>query len=90
MGTQPEVRDLIERRRSRAIKAILRAAETSLFPHVTQEAAVDFRRVVLDELNDLGEVALQVLASLANGNELNEHWLRLIEEMHGVIVAAEA
>ena len=85
-GVQPEVQSLVERRRSRAIKAIMRSAEAKLFPAGGPDAAADFRRVVLEELNDLTEVVLQVFASLAGGNDLNEHWLRLVEEMHGVIV----
>lgn len=83
---QPEVVAVVDRRRGRAIKAILRSAESTLFPLASKDVAADFRRVVLEELNDLTEVVLQLVGSITAGNELNEHWLRLVEEMHSVLV----
>lgn len=90
---QPELGDLVDRRRGRAIKAIMRAAETIVYPHLPAGAATavgpDFRRVVLEELNDLTDLLVQVFESTGSG-PVNEHWLRLVEEMHGVLVGDQA
>ena len=84
---QQEVVGLVERRRGRAIKTILGHAEAHLFAAANADTVAAFRKVVLDELNGLTTVALEVFESAAaGGNPINEHWLRLVEEMHDVIV----
>lgn len=83
-------RTMIERRRNRAIKAILGTKESLCDPHLPGPAADQLRRVVLEELNDLTEVATTLLASLeqrlSDGAVYNELWLEKLEEIHAATV----
>lgn len=91
-GSDPaeQFRTLLQRRRGRAIKAILGVKETNADPYLPPEVADDLRRVVLEELNDLTDVALTVLDSLEqrlnDGAIYNELWLDKIDEIHAAMV----
>lgn len=83
-------RVLIERRRNRAIKSILGVKEALCDVHLPPEVSEQLRRVVLEELNDLTDVALTVLASqeqrLSDGAVYNELWLEKLEQIHAATV----
>ena len=85
---QAELQQLIDRRRGRAIKAILRVKERDVDPIVPPHVAAELRRVVLEELNDLTEVVVAVVDSLLDDSttNVNEHWISLVEEIHGAVV----
>lgn len=83
-------RAVLERRRSRAIKAILGVKEAVCDDHLPPGSSDQLRRVVLEELNDLVEVALAVLDGLeqrvADGVVYNELWLEKIDQIHAAMV----
>lgn len=83
-------RALIERRRNRAIKAILRTKEGLVDGCVAEADAEALRRVVLEEINDLAEVALTLLSSLEqrldDGAVYNQLWFDKLDEIHAATV----
>jgi hypothetical protein len=93
MSGEADIRALIEKRRGRAIKAILRVKEARADPHLPPPVADELRRVVLEELNDLTEVVLTVFASLEqrldDGAVYNQLWLERLEALHAAVVGED-
>ena len=82
--------DLINRRRDRAIAAILGVKEREADPHLPREAARILRKVVLDQLNDFASLVGDLLTAVAeapgDGLVVNDLWLEQIAQIHEAIV----
>lgn len=84
--------DILAKRRDRAIAKILGFKERELDPILSQhprgrEVSTKLRKIVLDELNDQHELALDVLKSLGDDSTvvLNDHYLKLLANMHDTL-----
>lgn len=62
MSAPDELRDLIERRKNKAIRQILDRQDELIDDAVSRSAALALRKVVLDELNDFTDVVLGLVA----------------------------
>lgn len=89
--TDSAITDLIDRRRDRAIAAILGVKEREADPFLSPEASRKLRKVVLDQLNDLtslfGDLVGALSSTQADGVVLNEFYLEKITEIHDAVTA---
>ncbi len=78
---QDSVRELLERRKNRAIAIILTCKESECDEHLPDNASYRLRKVVLDQINELHDLCIDVIESIDTDNVmLNEYWLKKIEE----------
>src|SRR2546429_7988030 len=74
---------LLAKRRDRAIASILGTKERECDRHLPSSVQGHLRKVVLDQINELHDVALDILRSLDDDSAvLNDLWLARIDEMH--------
>ena len=79
--------EMLCRRRDRAISIVLTAKERECDQHISREASFRLRKVILDQMNELVDFAMDVCNSLDTGEVvLNEDYLRKLDEMHDWIV----
>ena len=69
------VENLLANRGNKAIAIILSSKEELCDPHIPQESAVAMRKVVLDQVNDLVDVALDLIRD-AGDNIYNDEYFR--------------
>jgi len=82
------VQTVAARRRDKAIAIILRHKEDLLDEFVPEERSDAFRRVVLDQINDLHELFVDLLEA-SQGTLVNDRWLDLLEEVHAAVTEPE-
>lgn len=83
---QTPLKDLIEKRRDRAIAKILGVKEREIDPHVPAYVSQKLRKVVLDQVNEFADVILDVMGSLDSGEViLNEAYLERLGQIHEAI-----
>ena len=76
-------KDLIAKRKDRAIAIILSVKEDQCDQYLTDEASHALRKVVLDQINSLYDLVLDIVNSLDSGAvEINTHYLDMISELH--------
>lgn len=85
--------ELLGKRRDRAIAIILRAKEVECDRHLPPPASAKLRKVVLDQLNEVTDFALDLLRSYAEAAEapghqvaINELFLQRLVEIHEAVV----
>ena len=79
--------DMLARRRDRAISIILGMKEKECDRHLPKDASQKMRKVVLDQVNDLVDFAMDLCNSLDNGEVvLNEDYLKKLDEIHVIMV----
>lgn len=87
--TDDVVTDLINRRRDKAIAAILGVKEREADPHLPEGAKRALRKVVLDQLNDLVGLVQDLVGALTTAQDdtvvLNELYLTKIAEIHEAV-----
>lgn len=72
------VENIITKRRSRAIRHVLELVDEI----VDVELKADVRKAVLDELNDLSDLALDLLDTVKCDHvTINEHYLDVLESL---------
>lgn len=78
---------LIERRRDRAIGAILGVKEREVDEFLPDAVRRRLRKVVLDQLNDYTALVLDVMGPLQDDTDivLNDMWLDKIEQIHAAV-----
>lgn len=83
--------DILAKRRDRAIAIVLGVKERECDKFLPQPAQTKLRKVVLDQMNDLHEIALDLIRSLDSNSEavINELWLQKIDEIHDAVVVSE-
>lgn len=76
-------KDLISKRKDRALAIILSVKEAECDPYLPEDAQHALRKVVLDQVNSFYDLVLDVINSLDTGAvELNSHYLDMISELH--------
>lgn len=84
---QPVLEDLLARRRDRAIAIILRTKEETCDAYLPDDVSARLRKVVLDQINSLTDVALDLISSLDTGETvLNELFIQKIDEIHAALI----
>lgn len=79
--------DMLGKRRDRAISIILGVKERECDPFLTREQSQKLRKVVLDQINDLVDFALDVYHSQDTGDViLNDHYLEKLDKVYEVLV----
>lgn len=82
--TEGPLVDALGRRRNKAISIILRFKEDEIDPFIDDEVSNQFRKLVLDQLNDFYEVCVDLIGA-ADG-VVNELWLDKLMEIHDAVV----
>lgn len=87
MHQQQVLNDILAKRRDRAIAIVLGVKERECDKFLPDVASKKLRKVILDQMNDLTDVALDILKSLdsSSGTTLNEVWLDKLEEIRDAI-----
>ena len=79
--------EMLARRRDRSISIILGLKERECDQFLPREASQKLRKVVLDQINELTDFALDVWSSLDTGDVvLNEEYLKKLDHMYEVVV----
>lgn len=80
-------KELLSKRRDRAIAIILSVKEKECDSYLSSEASASLRKVVLDQLNDYTSLCIDILNSYSNDTVvLNEDYLAKIDDIHEVMV----
>lgn len=81
--------DILAKRRDRAIAIVLGVKERECDRFLPPQAQTKLRKVVLDQLNDLHELAMDLIRSLDSNTDavINEVWLQKIDEIHDAVVS---
>ncbi len=85
--TQPAVQEILYRRKQRCIATILGVKERELDKSLSAETQAKLRKVILDEINDFHDIALDLLNSVDGGNVVvNQLWLDKLDELYNHVV----
>lgn len=76
----------LEKRRNRAIATILGFKDRECDKYLPADVSDRLRKEVLDEINELVDVAFDLMDSTA---DLNREYLSRIEQIHAVVVQGE-
>jgi hypothetical protein len=80
-------KELISKRKDRAIAIILSVKEKECDPYLSVDASHALRKTVLDQVNSLYDLTLDIIASMdSNGVELNQYYLDMISELHDAVI----
>lgn len=78
---------ILAKRRDRTIATILGAKEDMLDEHLPYEVQREFRKVLLDQINDFYDLASDILKSVQpEGVIMNEDFLEKIVQIHQAVV----
>jgi hypothetical protein len=81
------VREMLGKRKDRTIAIILSFKEENYDQFVPEEVARNFRKVILDQLNDLYDFSLDLLRSVEGGSvTINEEY---VARLHDALEKAE-
>lgn len=85
---QQLVGDILSRRRDRAIAIVLGVKEREADRHLPPEARQKLRKVVLDQFNDLTDLARDLLQSYADSVPvvMNEVYLERLDQIYDLLV----
>lgn len=79
--------EMLAKRRDRSISIILGTKERECDRDLSREASQKLRKVILDQVNDLVDFAIDVCDSLDTGGViLNEQYLTKLDELHDAVV----
>jgi hypothetical protein len=82
------VKRILAKRRDRMIATILGTKEDLFDDQISREDSEEFRKVVLDQINDFFDLVIDMLkASHPDGIVVNEVWLDKIAEIHEAVVS---
>jgi len=78
---------MLARRRDRAISIVLGLKEKECDQFLTKESSMKLRKVILDQMNELADFAIDVCNSLDTGEiVLNEKYLHKLDELYETVV----
>lgn len=79
--------EMLAKRRDRSISIVLGTKERECDKFLPREAQQKLRKVILDQVNDLVDFAIDVCDSLDTGGVvLNELYLTKLDELHDAVV----
>ncbi len=82
------VEEILAKRRDRAIAIVLSCKERDCDQHLPPEARAKLRKVILDQMNDVVDVAMDLIHAVECKHDpiINELWLEKISEIHDAVV----
>lgn len=81
------VRNILAKRRDRMIATILGAKEDICDEYLPQDASSEFRKIILDQVNDYYDLCSDLLRSVQPDSiVINEKFLDKLDEIHEVLV----
>lgn len=72
----------LARRRDKGLAAILSAKESALDEFVPSDLSFAFRKVVLNEINDIVDLAFDLMDTIEGDQIVNELFIKRLEEIH--------
>lgn len=79
----------LERRRNKAISVIMRAKEAECDDYLPDDVSVAFRKVILDQVNELFDSIIDLIRFSSGSFEMNEEYLqRKVEQL--LVAAVES
>ncbi len=78
--------ELLAKRRDRVIAIVLGVKERECDQHLPPEVQAKLRKVVLDQMNEFCELALDLLRSESGSGIVNEHFLEKLDAIHAAVV----
>lgn len=75
--------ELVKKRRDRTIAVILGAKEREIDPFLPADVSSRFRKLILDQINDLVDLCLD---TPGDGFVWNEDFMHLMYEIHAAVV----
>lgn len=79
---QNPIRDLLAKRKDKCIAIILSTKERECDQYLDPEASYALRKVVLDQVNDLADLAIDLMEA---NTILNEQYLQKLDDIHEVV-----
>lgn len=76
-------KEFLAKRRNRAIATILGFKDRELDEYLPPEVSERFRKEILDQINELCDVAIDLISSSA---QVNQVYLDRIDEIHAAVV----
>lgn len=87
MAQNSVLKEMLSRRRDRAISIVLGMKERECDSYLPRDVQMRLRKIVLDQFNELADFSIDVCNSLDTGDVvLNENYLQKIDELHDVVV----
>lgn len=84
---QASVRELLKKRRDRAIYAVMSVVEEQGLGGRGSDAHEAIRRVVMNQFNVLHDLVVDVMESMTGEEPVfNEVWLEKLDEIHAAVV----
>lgn len=84
---QPSLNELLAKRRDRAIATVLGVKERECDAFLPPESRARLRKVILDQINEVADLALDVIKSLDTGEVvLNEAYLERLDAIYAAVV----
>lgn len=84
---QTVLSDMLAHRRDRAISIVLGLKEKECDTFLPRDVSQRLRKVVLDQVNDLVDFAMDLCKSLDTGEVvLNEDYLKKLDDVHEIVV----
>lgn len=82
-----DIKRVLAKRRDRVIAIILGTKERELDPHVSYEASMAFRKVIMDQMNDFYDLVLDLLGSIDDqAVVINQLYLDKIDEIFNAVI----
>lgn len=78
-----DAKQFLGRRRDRAIATILGEKERICDSYLPEAVSFEFRKVILDEINNVVDLAFDLIGS--GGDFNNEYYLEMLESIHGML-----
>lgn len=78
--TSAPMKDALERRKNRAIAIVLAYKDEHCDPLLPDEVSVELRKVILDQINDVYDFALDLMRSVDSGDVIiNEEYVSRLD-----------
>lgn len=88
MSQQQVLTDMLARRRDRSIAVVLGMKEKECDRYLPRDVSFKLRKIVLDQINELCDFAVDVCNSLDTGDViLNEEYLRKLDDIHELVTS---
>lgn len=84
----PHLEAILAQKRNQAIAIILSVKEEECDDYLPDEASRALRKVILDQINGLHNLAHDLLKSTSSV-DLNQYYLDLISELHDAVVGED-
>lgn len=78
--------EVLNRKKKRAIAILLRFKETNCDQYLPENVSFELRKLILDQVNDLCNLAVDMMESSTDGIVVNEVYLDQVARIYEVVV----